>query len=160
MKRISIFAMILSLFLFSCKIPGTAKGAAFEVRIVTAPEIVDTELGDLQDQRVSVFVENFTDTTDFNEEFGTAYLSYYEVKIVLEGREISFKKVPANMILKPGATMEISVILVSKEEKLNILKEYGNVNSLIGYSIVIFHFKDAFENVKELSYKPVLRMYF
>lgn len=158
MKRTFLFFALFAFLSLGCKIPENTKEAAVLLRIESAPDIIEISPGGAGDVQVQVIIENYTDTSMFDSELSTAYLEYYEVAVLINGEKFSTKRVPSRVIIKQGASVKISTLIFTEEEKRNILRQYGIPNNLLGYAEVKYLFSDIFGNRVELTYKPIIRI--
>lgn len=158
MKKAFLLFNLLVFLSLGCKIPGNTKYAAVLLRIESAPDIIEISTGGTGDTEVQVTIENYTDASMFNSELSTAYLEYYEVTIIIKGEIFSTKRIPSRVIIKQGASVNVSTLIFTEEDRRNIMRQYGIYNTLLGYAEVKYLFSDIFGNGFELTYKPIIRI--
>ena len=142
-----------------CTRLATSQGAVAELRITSAPSTVSDSLTAPGDTTVSVSIENFTDTSDFDKELATAYLTSYVSTLYIGDTVVGTVEIPSRVVIKSGATIEVPTVVVTQEEKRNMLKTYGKIEGpLVGYAVVVYNFSDSYGNKFELVYKPVVRL--
>ncbi len=154
----TIAIIIVFLGLQSCQGLSTRQGAVPELRIVSAPSTVSDSATSSRDTSVTVSVENCTDSSLFNSELATAYLSSYRASLKIDGKVFDSVELPERKVIKQGATVDIETILITREEKQNILKKYGTFNQISGYVEVEYKFADNYGNTLTLTYKPLIHL--
>ncbi|GEM_PF-5612073 len=158
MKKIFPVLLLIIFFGSGCRGPANLGKAAIMLRIESAPDVIAINPQVERDSFVTVTIENYTDASLFESELATAYLEYYEVTIFINDEQFSIKKIPARVVIKQGASVNISTLIFTEEELRETLKRFGNFNSIIGYAVIKYYFSDTFGNREELTYKPVIRI--
>ena len=104
-----------------------------------------------------VSVENFSEVEDYSLALATAYLDYYEVALYVQDSAEATIKVPARAVIQPGATVDISTMVVTREMARDLAVRYGtSAYNLMGKAEVRYHFKDGFGNEIVLTWTPIL----